>query len=273
MSYGLYELKRTLRKPLIWHGRRKHADVSADERWRLEHNAYRRVSRQAMGANAIDPHFYHRADLDDSAVVVDIGAFRGHVAQELVELYGCEVHAFEPNPVFLEDLIGRFADDPRVHVNAVGLGRADATLAMQQLGLGSTVHGRDDADVPTVDVTIRDVAAVFAELGHERLDYVKINIEGAEYDLLERMIETGWLDRSRYLLIQFHEWYPRAHLRRWRIRRRLRRTHDQVWNYPWIYELWCAKSEPHPPAPTYTRSELAEIRRQLRVQRETVEGS
>lgn len=274
MSFGIYEAKRLLRTPLIWYGRRKHADAPEQERWRLEHNAYRKVAIEAMGSTAVDPYFYHRADLDSDAVVIDIGAFRGTVAQEFVELYDCRVHAYEPNPLFYEDLEGRFAHNPKVSTYEYGLGASDAVLKMEQRGLGSTVYGKnDDASVATIDVRIRDIATVLDELGYDRVDYIKINIEGAEYDLLERLIETGWVTRTRYLLIQFHEWYGNAHLRRWQIRRKLRASHDQVWNFPWIYELWCAKDQPHPPPPTYTKAELEEIKAALRAQREGATAS
>jgi FkbM family methyltransferase len=273
VSFGIYEAKRLLRTPLIWYSRRKHADEPDEVKWRLEHNAYRKASFQLMGAQAVDPHYLHRADLDADAVVIDIGAFRGIVAEEFLELYGCRIHAYEPNPQFFDDLDGRFAEEPRVTVHRYGLGGADATLQMEQRGLGSTVYGtNDDATVPTVDVKIRDIAGELDELGLDRLDYVKINIEGAEYDLLERMLDTGWVERTRYLLIQFHEWYPSPHLRRWKIRRRLRATHDQVWNYPWIYELWCSKDQPPPPVPHYSEEELVVIRAALREQRLAREG-
>jgi Methyltransferase FkbM domain len=89
-----------------------------------------------------------------------------------------------------------------------------------------------------VDVEIRDVAPVFAELDAERIDLLKMNIEGAEFDVLERLAETGWIDRIDELLIQFHDWAPAAPRRRRMIRRVLARTHTEVWNYPWVWERW-----------------------------------
>ncbi|MGI8756743.1 MAG: FkbM family methyltransferase, partial [Acidimicrobiales bacterium] len=236
---GIYEAKRTLRWPLIWYGRRKYADTPPEYRRFLEVFSYRRVAVDATNCSLVDPHHNYRADLDSSSIVVDAGAFRGRVAQTFQDLYGCRIYAYEPNPDFYAELAGSFTDNSAVTTFPYGLGASDAVLPMQVLGLGSTVHAKADG-AQTVDVQIRDVATALEELGHERIDYVKINIEGAEYDLLERLLATGWNRRIRYLLIQFHEWYPNAHVRRWRIRRQLRQTHEQVWNRPWMYELWCA---------------------------------
>jgi FkbM family methyltransferase len=264
MSFGMYGATRVLRTPLIWYGRRRNANASEEERWRLEHHAYRRVARKVMDLNGIDPNYFYRADLDASAIVVDVGAHNGTVAQKLVDLYGCQVYAYEPNPGLYSQLEQRFAESPLVHPRPYGLGASDATMVMEQRGLGSTVYSSGNGAFPTVPVAIRDGAAVFDELGHERIDYLKLNIEGAEYDLLDRLIEAGWVRRTRYLLIQFHEWIEGAHKRRWQIRRKLRATHDQVWNHPWIYELWCAKDRPHPPPPSWTAAEMEEIRSALR---------
>ena len=273
MSFGIYDAKRIMRTPLIWYGRRQNADVSDEERWRLEHHAYRRAVRKALDLNGIDPHFFHRADLDASAIVVDVGAHQGLVAQEFVDLYGCQVYAYEPNPVFYERLERRFSDNPLVHPLPYGLGATDATMVMSQLGLGSTVYGQNDGTVPTVDVQIRDAAVVLDELGYERIDYLKLNIEGAEYDLLDRLIEAGWMHRTRYILIQFHEWYHGAHSRRWRLRRKFRSTHEQIWNFPWIYELWCAKDHPHPPPLEFRGADLEVMRAALRARRQTASES
>jgi hypothetical protein len=65
-----------------------------------------------------------------------------------------------------------------------------------------------------------------------------VNIEGGEYDLFDRLIDIGWLPRVRSVLVQFHEWHPQAYRRRRAIRRALRRSHDEAWNYPFVWELW-----------------------------------
>lgn len=267
MKVGMYEAKRVLRAPLIWRGRRQTPDASPGDRWRLEHQAYRRKAQQAWANTGVDPMYFYRADLDRSSIAVDVGAFKGHVAQDLHDLYGCRVYAFEPDPTHYEQLDARFVDDPDVTTFPWGLGGEDAVLPLLVKGLGSTVHSAPGDGDTTVEVQIRDVQATLEGLGHDRIDYLKLNIEGAEYDVLDRLYEMGWNPRIRYFLIQFHEWLPGADRRRWRIRHRLRQTHEQVWSYPWIYELWCAKDDPHPPPPKFSRAEMAAIRKELAGQR------
>jgi hypothetical protein len=67
---------------------------------------------------------------------------------------------------------------------------------------------------------------------------MKINIEGAEFPLLDRMIKTGLLQNVDCFLIQFHEWHPGAYKKRRHIREALSRTHRLEWDYYFIWEKW-----------------------------------
>lgn len=270
MGFSTFDAVRLLRTPQILAGRRKHAD-SAAVLEHMERHAFRPGAYRALVSMGIDPQYFYRADLTSPSVVIDIGGFKGEVAQIFVDLYGSTVYSFEPHPRYHAIAAERFADDDRVTTYPFGLGDADAILEMEDLGLGSTVYGEINGSerkakeaLPPIEVEIRDVAAVLDELDLPRIDYMKINIEGAEFDLLDRLHETGWNERVRYMLIQFHEWYEGAHLRRWKARRRLALTHDEVWNFPWIYELWCNKDQPHPARPDYSPEEMEMIRAALR---------
>lgn len=113
MAFGIYQAKRLARTPLVWIGRRRFAHEPPAVRERLEHNAYRKVARVAMATVGVDPHHFHRGDLDSSSTIFDVGAFQGAVAAQMFELYGCRVFAFEPNPDFYRVLEERFASEPK----------------------------------------------------------------------------------------------------------------------------------------------------------------
>lgn len=266
MASILYRAKRVARMPLIVQGRRRHADDPPGVKAKLEQHLYRRKVVDHWVACAIDPYYIYRADLDADSVIVDVGAYKGHVAQEIFDLYGGHIHAFEPAMNFHDEMVENFAGNDRLHAYPFGLGKRDATLHLSIDGMASTFETaatyRDDQ--PTTTVEIRDVAAAFDEIGLDHVDFMKINIEGGEFDLIERLHETGWLERTRYLLIQFHEWYDKAELRRWRARRQLKAHHREMWCCPWIYELWC--HEDQLPQQTYTPEELQIIQAAIQAQ-------
>ena len=201
--------------------------------------------RGLIDAAAANPDILTDADLDRSSIVVDAGAFVGEWAGPIEDRYHPRLYAFEPSPTSFAQLEQRLGSIPSVQLFNVGLGAADGTSALHDpLGPGASTTGRgpevgdrsptDDAVV----VEVRDVAKGFDELELPHVDLLKVNIEGAEYDLFDRLIETGWLERIDTISIQFHEWHPKAHRRRRRIRRALAVNHREVWCYDWVWELW-----------------------------------
>ena len=155
----------------------------------------------------------------------------------MLDRYGCRLWAFEPDPTSFPHLVERVGHRPGVTCCEYGLGGADTTAELSLAAFGSSVYGAEGA-FGTRTVDIRDAGAVLAELGVDRIDLLKINIEGGEYDLLDRLIACGALPRVRQLVVQFHEWHPGAYRRRRAIRRALARSHREVWCYDWIWELW-----------------------------------
>lgn len=275
MSVGVYEIKKVVRKPLVALRRRRAGEQPPGALTILEPAGYSKGARLIMAIAAVDADHLYRADLDADSVVVDIGAFRGQGASQIHGLYRCQIHGFEPNPHAYEAFVERFVDVDEVHPYNYGLGAADATLDLELSGQGSSLHGLRDGQAPeeTVPVQIRDIVTVLDELGLDRVDFLKMNIEGAEYDLLDRLLSSGAMGRVRYLLVQFHEWHPGAHRRRRAIRRQLRRTHDLVWDYPWIFELWCDRSQPHPPPPEPTPEMVEALTAALIAKREEREAA
>ena len=85
---------------------------------------------------------------------------------------------------------------------------------------------------------IKDVALLWQSLQLKSVDLMKINIEGGEFSLLERMTDVNLHTQVDCFLIQFHEWHPNAYQRRARIRKTLAKTHNLQWDYHFIWEKW-----------------------------------
>ncbi len=231
-----YTAKRCIVAPRTALRRRWSHGLDPYARALLEAQYYRPTMYRFMRALAADPEMLVSADLDERSTVVDAGAHVGEWAQQIGERYGCRILAFEPSPRTYD----RAAKALREH-NAVllpyALGAADSRADLVFDGPGSSLfqqRGRFGA----VEVDVRDVAGVFEELQIEHLDLLKLNIEGGEYDVFDRLSETGWLPKTRLISVQFHEWHPNAYRRRRQIRNRLRRTHVEEWCYPWVWEFW-----------------------------------
>lgn len=180
-------------------------------------------------------------DLGPDAVVVDLGGYHGDWAAEIHARFGCRVEVFEPVEEFARRIADRFAANPRISVHPFGLAGRDETMEMTLEEGGSSAVILHEG-VPRTRVELRDGARLAELIGAADVDLAKINIEGGEFDLLDRWIETGLLARIRHIQIQFHPEAPGAPDRRDRIRAALAATHDQQWNFDWVWESWTRRA-------------------------------
>jgi FkbM family methyltransferase len=235
-----YAAKRAVLAPRRAYMRRKLGEQPDRARTMLELHSHSRAFLDFIGATVDNPDLLVDADLDDRSIVLDIGAYVGAWSEKISTRYGSRVYAFEPSPGAVRKLQERVADRDSVTVLPYGLGAADVETSLSRRGPGSNTF---DATGDATDVVrIRDVVEVLDELQLDSVDLCKVNIEGAEYDLLDRLLAAQRMQSMRLVMVQFHEWHPRAHRRRRAIRTQLRLTHEEVWNYPWVWELWRRRS-------------------------------
>lgn len=145
--------------------------------------------------------------------MVDFGAYIGFAA-----LYAAThvetVFAFEPSPVHHELLARNVAENPelasRIRLFRHGLGAHDelATLYAKDTtdaggsGLPQVERDRLAGAQPDAVVRLRDAAAVLHEVGVDASTLLKIDIEGAEYDVL-RVIAPLLAEHKPWLHVSF----------------------------------------------------------------------
>ncbi|WP_137112706.1 FkbM family methyltransferase [Rhodobacter sp. SY28-1] len=151
-------------------------------------------------------------------VAVDCGANRGDVTA-LLASSGAEVHAFEPDPYNIEKLTERFAGVSNVHLHAAAVGTGAGTIRLMRAAnweanpelasVKSTVvaGGQNIADGEGIDVELIDFPAFLRGLvgAHGRVAFVKMDIEGAELDLLSAMLEARLFDDIQLTVAETHE--------------------------------------------------------------------
>ncbi len=176
---------------------------------------------------------------DENSVVMDVGGETGVWATQIYEKYAPRLKIYEPNPHSVAILRERFKDT-NAEIFPFGLGASDQTCLLSNDGMGSSIFAasRNYDAAEKMEVRIRDVREAFEELDLPEVDLIKINIEGGEYDLLPRMIETGLVRRFKIIRVQFHDWIPNAFAMRRRIVKQLAQTHDVEWSYPLVWESW-----------------------------------
>jgi FkbM family methyltransferase len=242
-----FQTKRTLLRPVTALRRRRwSARCSPFTRAIYEAQDYRPAIRRFFKASAADPDILVDVDLPEGGVVLDVGAYIGEWSQRILDradargVQHLQIHAFEPEPSSIRRFGEAMDQEPRVTLHPVGLGGRDRQERLVVDGQASSVFVNPTTTdlFGSTDVEVRDVDAVLSSLGVDRIDVVKINIEGAEFELLDRLHETGWTARTGTVIVQFHEFAPDAYRGRRRNRRQLAETHRCTWDYPWVYERW-----------------------------------
>lgn len=174
-------------------------------------------------------------DLSSSDVVLDVGGYEGQWASDIIARYGCLVHIFEPVPAFAENIKKRFSRNSSAVIHAAGLGHADGTMeiAIDDNASSQFVVGGDRIMAPILGIAEFLSREKIGEIG-----LMKINIEGGEYPLMEKLLSDGSISRIRELQIQFHNFVPNADTRMANIQAKLSATHYLTYQYPFIWENW-----------------------------------
>ena len=76
--------------------------------------------------------------------------------------------------------------------------------------------------------------------GFKMLKY-EVSIEGGEYELLDHLIETGYVSSIENIQVQFHDFIPQAEDKMKKIQAHLRQTHVLTYQYPFVWENWRRK--------------------------------
>ena len=92
-----------------------------------------------------------------------------------------------------------------------------------------------------IKINLQEFKSQFNIFNLNQIDLCKINVEGAEYNILLHLLEFDLIKKIKYLQEQFHNFYPKAVNLRKTIREELRKTHTEQYNYPFVWESWSLK--------------------------------
>lgn len=181
--------------------------------------------------------------LDENSYVFDVGGYEGDFAAEIFARYKSKIFVFEPVRKYVSYLEHRFKYNKSVVIVPKGLGATNSTLQINVMDEASSYNRSESIHKKGIleKIEIIDVGDFCSNNAIEKIALVKINIEGAEYDLLDRMIDLGLVNNCSNLQIQFHDFYPDYENRYRKIKESLEKTHRLTYSYPFVWENWCLK--------------------------------
>lgn len=124
---------------------------------------------------------------------------------DLIRRYGVRVFAFDPTPASHQWLATQSLPDAFVP-HEYGLADYDGTASFYAPAnpewISHSILSASHTGTDKIEVPVHRLKTIMAKLGHERIDLLKMDIEGAEYDVITDLIESN-LDVHQ-LLVEFH---------------------------------------------------------------------
>ena len=161
--------------------------------------------------------------LTEDSIVWDVGGYKGEWAKKIYDRYKCDIVLFEP--VYKLHL-------PGITVRNYGLGGSSRIEYVDKKNDATSLFYSGSDQMVIWDV---------ADVDFSFIDLIKINIEGMEYELLNRLIELEQIKNLGDIQVQFHRFVPDADNLRSKITDTLKQTHIQTYCYDWVWENWKLK--------------------------------
>jgi FkbM family methyltransferase len=169
----------------------------------------------------ISQHSFLPALVRQGSVVLDLGGNRGEFSSGIRSRYGWKVVAVEPTPDLAAHLVANGFDVVEAAVTGQG-GKTrftyDSSHELTGSVLGADVIGKFIDDVKTIEV---ETVALKDLLAGRTVDLVKVDIEGAELDVLLAATDDALLSVGQFT-VEFHDfWYPELAGRTEEVKQRL----------------------------------------------------
>lgn len=141
------------------------------------------------------------------SVVVDVGLGENvSFSKSLIDRYGCTVHGFDPTPRAIR-YVNNLAYDKMIvydHCLGASAGRAKFYLPNNRNHVSGSLAKVDHVGIDEIDVELVTIKNIFEILKIDRIDLLKLDIEGSEYEVIASDSFRTCAPRIGLLCIEFH---------------------------------------------------------------------
>ena len=201
-------------------------------------------NNEKLQSNRCKPWFEANGDktlrldynLNENSVVFDIGGYKGEFAADIFCKYGCNIYIFEPIIEYYEEIKSKFRNNSKVRIFPFGLGMKNSSELISLDENNSSLFRFSEHQIL---IQIKSINEFIEEYKITNIDLMKINIEGAEYDLLDSLISVKNHLIIQNFQIQFHDFvFDSAKERMVKIQSDLVKSHSLTFQYEFVWENW-----------------------------------
>ncbi|NTV26719.1 MAG: FkbM family methyltransferase [Chlorobiaceae bacterium] len=148
--------------------------------------------------------------LNRSCTVLSLGVARDiGFDLEIINRFDAELHAFDPTPGCVEWIKTQPLPE-KFHFHPIAVGGQDGSMKMyprmpkkgKKSSTMMTLLDESPGDNTGIDVQVRRIPTIMSELGICNIDILKMDIEGAEYEVIDDLMSSGI--RPYQVLVEFH---------------------------------------------------------------------
>lgn len=171
--------------------------------------------------------------LNTNSMVLDVGGYTGVFSDKISQLYNPHLYILEPVKRYYKILKNKYSKNRNVRVQNFGLSDKNSIQTIYVSGDGTSLFKNNGVSEIIKLVDVKEYLNKF-----KSIDLMSINIEGAEYDVLDRLIATKAIKKVKFIQIQFHLFAPEAIKRRKGIINNILKTHEVRYSYPFVWEAF-----------------------------------
>ncbi|MWV66201.1 FkbM family methyltransferase [Helicobacter saguini] len=159
---------------------------------------------------------YYARENTQNLVFIDCGVWAGQVV-DLGLHVGAKVYAFEPNKYLAPLLRKKYAENADVifYQKAVGVGNFHTKFSeFNTLSQGNTItiDSRNDieSNANFYDVEVVDLCEIIEGQilkAHDKIYFLKLDIEGAEFEIMDKLIDKKLYEKIDHIACETHERY------------------------------------------------------------------
>jgi FkbM family methyltransferase len=150
--------------------------------------------------------------LSHDAVVVDIGLGEDlSFSEALIEKYGCSVYGFDPTPKSIDYVRRRNPKNFSLFELGISASGGDGVLFLPNdpAHVSGSLYASDHVGREKITVKLIDVARVPETIGTTRIDVLKMDIEGAEFEVIDAPGFGETVANTAQLCVEFHHRWER----------------------------------------------------------------
>jgi FkbM family methyltransferase len=187
--------------------------------------------------NLLQDKLRYEYPLNENSIVFDVGGYKGEWSEKIYNKYQCKIFIFEPVKKFYNNLVNKFIDSKNILINNYGLSNIFAT---QEIYLNDDASGLYKISENKEDIKLFPFSYSFSEY---KIDLMKVNIEGEEYNLLLDIMGHNCLLNIKNLQIQWHNFNKTHTLLKNRLLIELQKTHYLTYQLGCYWENWRLKNQ------------------------------